>query len=281
MPTLDTVPWSPLQPRIPVVGVTADRRGDDQAVLFQRAGFEVCHGPMMQTVVLDDGPLRAATDRLVEHPCAYLVANTGIGIRTWLQSAHGWGIEPELKASLAQSRIAARGPKVAGAIRSAGLEVWWRAPTEQLADVRRQLLEVGIKGRRVAVQRHGEDDLELSHDLVAGGAEVIDLPVYRWRVPSEAHRAVALIEAVVAGDIDAVTFTSGPAVRNMMLIAEGIGRREDLLVAMNGPVLTACVGPVCAGVAADEGLLDVVVPEHWRLGSLVRLVTEELGGTPT
>lgn len=233
---------------------------------------------MMQTVVLDDGPLREATDRLIEHPCAYLVANTGIGIRTWLQSAHGWGIEAELKASLAHSRIAARGPKVAGAIRSAGLDVWWRAPTEQLADVRRQLLEVGVDGRRVAIQRHGEDDLELSHDLAAGGADVVDLPVYRWRVPTEAHRAVGLIEAVVAGDIDAVTFTSGPAVRNMMLIAEGIGCREGLLSAMNGPVLTACVGPVCAGVAADEGLLDVVVPEHWRLGSLVRLVTEALGG---
>ena len=280
MSTLAAVSEQAAEPRIPVVGVTADRRGEDQVLLFRRAGFEVVHGPMMQTVVLDDGPLRTATDRLIEEPCAYLVANTGIGIRTWLQSAQGWGIGPALKASLMQSRIAARGPKVAGAVRSAGLDVWWKAPTEQLADVRRRLLDVGVEGRRVAVQRHGEDDLDLSHDLVAAGAEVIDLPVYRWTVPTEAQRAVALIEAVVAGDISAVTFTSGPAVRNMMLIAEGIGLREDLLAAMNGPVLTACVGPVCAGVAADEGLLDVVVPEHWRLGSLVRLVTEGLGGEP-
>ena len=280
MPTLVAVSEQAVQHRIPVIGVTADRRGDDQVVLFQRAGFEVVHGPMMQTVVLDDGPLRAATDQLIENPCTYLVANTGIGIRTWLQSAQSWGIEPALKASLAQSRIAARGPKVAGAIRSAGLDVWWRAPTEQLADVRRQLLEVGVEDQRVAVQRHGEDDLELSHDLLVAGAEVIDLPVYRWRVPTEAQRAVALIEAVGSGEISAVTFTSGPAVRNMMLIAEGIGRREELLAAMNGRMLTACVGPVCAGVASEEGLLDVVVPEHWRLGSLVRLVTERLGGTP-
>jgi uroporphyrinogen-III synthase len=61
-----------------------------------------------------------------------------------------------------------------------------------------------------------------------------------------------------------------------MQIAAGMGRQAELLAALNGPILVACVGPVCAGAAIDEGVARPVVPEHWRLGSLVRLVADSL-----
>ena len=249
--------------------------------MLRRCGFDVLHGPMMATVLLtDDGPLRAATDALIAGPPDFVVANTGIGMRTWLRAAAGWGLEGPLLGALGTAKIAARGPKVAGALRSAGLDVWWRAPTEQLADVREHLIRTGIAGRRVAVQRHGQDDPALEAGLRAAGADVVDVPVYRWEAPGEAERGVRLIEAVAHGTVDAVTFTSGPAVRNMMTLARSVDLADEVLAALNGPVLAACVGPVCAGVAAEEGLTDVAVPEHWRLGSLVRLVADELARRP-
>ncbi|GAC1313562.1 MAG: hypothetical protein NVSMB12_05440 [Acidimicrobiales bacterium] len=267
--------------RVRTVGVTADRRGEEQAVMLRRFGFEVLHGPMMATVLLtDDGPLRLATEALIAAPPDFVVANTGIGIRTWISAAAGWGLDGALLEVLAHARIAARGPKVAGALRSAGLDVWWRAPTEQLAEVCAHLVSTGIDGSRVAVQRHGQDDPSLGAGLRAAGAEVVDVPVYRWEAPGEAERAVRLIDAVADGAVDAVTFTSGPAVRNMMALARSVDRADDVLAALNGPVLAACVGPVCSGVAHEEGLTDVAVPEHWRLGSLVRLVADELARLP-
>lgn len=267
--------------QVRTVGVTADRRGDEQALMLRRFGLEVLHGPMIATVLLtDDGPLREATVELIERPPNFVVANTGIGIRTWLAAAKGWGLGDPLLAALGQARIAARGPKVAGAIRSAGLDVWWRAPSEQLADVRDHLIRTGVDGCRVAVQRHGQDDPSLSAGLADAGADVVDIPVYRWETPAEVDRAVTLIEAIAGRLVDAVTFTSGPAVRNMMALARKVGLADEVLAALNGPVLAACVGPVCAGVAREEGLLDVAVPEHWRLGSLVRLVADELGRRP-
>lgn len=248
--------------------------------MLRRYGLEVLHGPMMATVlVATDGPLRAVTDDVIARPPDILIANTGIGIRTWIAAAREWGLEPDLLAVLGQARIAARGPKVTGALRSAGLEPWWRAPTEQLADIRDHLVAIGVGGRRIAVQRHGED-APLSDALSAAGAEVVEIPVYRWEIPAESGPALALIEAVAQRSVDALTFTSGPAARNMMEMARRIGLADEVLAAVNGPeeptVLAACVGPVCAGVARDEGLANVVVPEHWRLGSLVRLVAEEL-----
>lgn len=263
------------------VGVTADRRGEDQALMFRRLGFRVVHAPVMSTVPAgEDGRLRPLTERLIAQPPDFLVANTGLGVRSWLGQARQWGCEQRLLAALAAgTRIAARGPKAAGAVRSAGLEVWWRAPDEQLATVAARLVEEGVAGARVALQLHGDDRQTLTRTLSEAGAEVVELPVYRWRLPSDQGAVLDLIGACVQGDVQAVTFTAGPQVRNLMALARAGGLAADLArAAAGGGLLVACVGPVCAGVAAEEGLGTAAVPEHWRLGSLVRLVAERLSG---
>lgn len=259
------------------VGVTADRRADEQSLMLSRMGFDVVRGPAIRTLpVADDVRLRTVTESIIARPPDYVVANTGVGVRSWLGMAASWGLEAELREALSTARIAARGPKAAGAIQIAGLEVWWRARNEQLASVAERLLEKSVEGKRIAVQLHGDGQQGIAGVLRAAGAEVTEVPVYRWTLPEDARPAQALIEQCCARRIDAVTFTAGPAVKNLLHLAGAIGRREELLAALNGPVLTACVGPVCAGIAREEGVVDTVVPEHWRLGSLVRLVADQL-----
>lgn len=260
------------------VGVTADRRGDEQALMLTRLGFRVVRGPALGTVmVTGDGPLRSVTEELISHPPDYLVANTGIGIRSWVTAAGSWGLGDALVGSLGTGLVVARGPKAAGAVRSLGLPVAWRASSEQLGEVAEHLLAQPLAGRRVAMQLHGEDSEAFAAALREAGADVVEVPVYRWVVPADCRPALALVEATCEGEIDAVTFTSGPAVRNLVALAGGVDLGEALLAAFNGGVIAACVGPVCAGVARQEGIEHPVVPEHWRLGSLVRLVADELG----
>ncbi len=74
------------------VGVTADRRADEQAELLRRRGAEVFHGPAIRTLSLSDGPeLARATQALIERPPDTLVALTGIGIRSWFEAADSRG----------------------------------------------------------------------------------------------------------------------------------------------------------------------------------------------
>lgn len=259
------------------VGVTADRRAEEQGLMLTRVGLDVVQGAAIRTLPLvDDGRLRTVTESIIDAPPDYVVANTGVGMRSWLGMASLWGLEPELRQALGSARIAARGPKAAGAVQIAGLDVWWRARNEQLSSVAARLLEEPLAGTRIAVQLHGDDRQGIAEVLRAAGAEVIEIPVYRWTLPEDTRPAQQLIEQCCAGRIDAVTFTSGPAAKNLLHLAAAIGRRDELLAALNGPLLVACVGPVCAGITRDEGIVDVVVPEHWRLGSLVRLVSEQL-----
>jgi uroporphyrinogen-III synthase len=264
------------------IGITADRRGDDQAVMFRRLGAEVVQGPTIQTLsVPDRDELTKLTEEIISAPPDFLIANTGLGIRTWMAHAAEVSMDEKLKGALAKGRIAARGPKAAAAVTMAGLTVWWRSPGEQLAEVAGHLLTEGVRGRRVAFQLHGDDARDVSSRLQKGGAEVIEIPVYRWTTPEggQLDRALNLIDLCCRRQVDAVTFTAGPQVRNMMELADASNQVEELRSALNSGVLVGCIGPVCAGVAREEGIVDPIVPANWRLGSLVRAVAGALTGT--
>jgi uroporphyrinogen-III synthase len=261
------------------VGTTADRRGEEQAVLLRRLGVDVVAGPAMQTVAVPDGgeTLRAQVEELVAAPPDYLVANTGVGVRNLFAMAAEWELDAALRQALVDVKVVARGPKAAGALRLAGVDVWWRAPGEQLAQVLDHLLAHGVGGERIVFQLHGDDRQGFVAALRQAGADVDALEVYRWSLPADLSAARALVDACCAGRIDAVTFTAAPAVRNLLDVADSDGRAGALIEVLNREMVVGCVGPVCAAAALEEGLVAPVVPEHWRLGSLVKTVGAALG----
>ena len=138
------------------VGITAARRADELATMLRRRGAAVVQGAALRIVpVADDTELAAATRALIADPPDVTVATTGIGFRSWVSAADGWGIGEELLAALGRSRLIARGPKARGAIRASGLVDAWSPPSESSAEVLEHLLERGVDGLRIAVQLHG------------------------------------------------------------------------------------------------------------------------------
>jgi uroporphyrinogen-III synthase len=258
-----------------VVGVTADRRWQEQAELLERRGASVLHGPSITTLYLDcDEELRRMTRAVVAEPPEYVVATTGIGMRAWMETAAVWGLGDDLVGSLQSSRIVARGPKAAAAVQAAGLTVWARSSTERMDDVLTILLAEPLSGRRVVIQQYGMETPELTTILTATGATVVEVPVYRWRVPEDKGPAQRLVQAVCEGAVDAITFTSAPAVHNLFAIAADQQADEDLRRAFNDGVVAACVGPVCAEGARQEGVVAPLAPDVGRLGLLVRALSD-------
>ncbi|MER5934533.1 uroporphyrinogen-III synthase [Streptomyces sp. NPDC002054] len=258
------------------VGVTAARRADDLIALLRRRGAAVLHAPALRIVPLaDDSELLAATKELIGCAPDMVVATTAIGFRGWIEAADGWGIGEELLARLRGTELLARGPKVKGAIRAAGLVEEWSPESESLAEVLDRMLAVGVAGRRIALQLHGEPLPGFVEALRAGGAEVVVVPVYRWMPPEDLGPLDRLLDAVVAGTVDAVSFTSAPAAASLLSRAEQRGLEERVLTALRGGVLAACVGPVTALPLQAHGV-DTAAPERFRLGPLVQLLCQEL-----
>ncbi|MFD9411045.1 uroporphyrinogen-III synthase [Streptomyces sp. NPDC059989] len=260
------------------VGVTAARRADELIALLRRRGAAVLHAPALRIVPLaDDSELLAATKELIACAPDAVVATTAIGFRGWIEAADGWGIGEELLERLRSTELLARGPKVKGAIRAAGLVEDWSPESESLAEVLERLLSAGVAGRRIALQLHGEPLPGFVEALRAGGAEVVVVPVYRWMAPEDLGPLDRLLDAVVGGGVDAVSFTSAPAAASLLSRAEERGVHGAVLEALRGRVLSACVGPVTALPLQGHGV-DTVQPERFRLGPLVQLLCQELPG---
>ncbi|MGW6457465.1 uroporphyrinogen-III synthase [Streptomyces sp. NPDC055078] len=258
------------------VGVTAARRADEFGALLRRRGAEVLHAPALRTVPLaDDTELLAATRELTGRAPDVVVATTAIGFRGWLEAAEGWGYGRDLLTALGSAEVLARGPKVKGAIRAAGLTERWSPASESLAEVRERLVAEGVAGRRIAVQLHGEPIPGFIETLRDGGAEVVTVPVYRWLPPLDIAPLDRLLDATLVRGLDAVTFTSAPAAASLLSRAEQRGLLPELLAVLGHQVLAACVGPVTALPLQDRGV-DTVYPERFRLGPLVQLIGREL-----
>ncbi|MFE4310871.1 uroporphyrinogen-III synthase [Streptomyces sp. NPDC056891] len=258
------------------VGVTAARRADELIALLRRRGAAVVHGPALRIVPLaDDTELLAATKELIGHAPDVVVATTAIGFRGWVEAAEGWGCGEELLAMLRDVELLARGPKVKGAVRAAGLTESWSPGSESMAEVLDRLLGEGVAGRRIALQLHGEPLPGFVEALTAGGAEVVGVPVYRWMPPEDIGPLDRLLDGVLSGGLDAVTFTSAPAAVSLLSRAEERGVRAELVAALRHGVLAVCVGPVTALPLQAEGI-DTYAPERFRLGPLVQLLCKEL-----
>ncbi|MDN3262471.1 uroporphyrinogen-III synthase [Streptomyces sp. CSDS2] len=258
------------------VGVTAARRAEELGALLQRRGATVLHAPALRIVPLaDDSELLAATKEIIDRVPDVVVATTAIGFRGWVEAADGWGLGEQLVGRLRGARLLARGPKVKGAIRAAGLTEEWSPSSESLAEVLDRLLEEGVDGSRVAVQLHGEPLPGFVESLRAAGAEVLPVPVYRWMPPEDTGPLDRLLDTAVGRGLDALTFTSAPAAASLLSRAEERGLLGELLSALAHDVLPACVGPVTALPLQAHGV-DTVQPERFRLGPLVQLLCQEL-----
>ncbi len=244
--------------------------------MLRRRGARVLLGPTIRTLPLgpDEG-IRPATESLIATPPDVLVANTGIGVRSWFAAAESWGIGDALADALAGAQIFARGPKAAGAVLTAGLPVAWRAPSETLAELVDELLRGSVAGRRIALQLDGNTEQREAARLRSSGAVVVELPVYQWTLPEDERPGLRLVQATCARQLDAVTFTSAAAVDNLFVLAHEHDLEPPLRDAFGGPVIAMCVGPVCGQAAARYGVHGVE-PKRARLGSMVHTLTEQL-----
>jgi uroporphyrinogen-III synthase len=259
------------------IALTAARRREEFGAALERRGAKVIYAPAIRIVPLaDDTELRAATERCLAAPVDIVVATTGIGFRGWVDAAEAWDLADRLVSAMASATLLARGPKARGAIRAAGLREAWSPESESSSEVLTYLTERGgLAGRRVAVQLHGEPLPDMVETLRAAGAEVIEVPVYRW-VPAEDMNPVRrVVEAVAMRGVDAVAFTSAPAAASFLQTTDELGLRHAVGEAMRCTVVAACVGPVTAAPLGHAGI-PCVLPPRSRLGALVREIVEQV-----
>jgi uroporphyrinogen-III synthase len=109
---------------------------------------------------------------------------------------------------------------------------------------------------------------ELDRALDARGAQVVEIPTYRWSLPQDTGPLTELIGALERREMDATVFTNAEQVRNLFLVAQKIQKSQALRDGLNA-TLVASIGPV-ASAALREAKVDVgIEASPPKLGALL------------
>ncbi len=258
-------------------GVTAARKVEEQVALLERRGAAVEWAAALSVEPnrINEENLRAATQEVLANPVDMFIATTGIGIKSWFAAADSWGLLESLIEKLGTAEILARGPKSVGALRRSGLRELWSPESECFEDVLAHLRGRDLSGRRIVVQEHGQSLSMVAHALRRQGAEVQVVTVYRVEGADDPAPMFRMVDLIAERKLDAVTFTSAPAVAALMDTAGAVGRREEVVAAFQADVIATCVGPVTAAAFEMWGV-PTIQPERSRLVAMVKLLETEL-----
>lgn len=250
------------------IALTGPRRAEELGKLVENMGGIPLYRPAQGTVLLDDQALRSGIVDWVEHPPDWSIFTTGMGLDALFDMAQEMGVADQLLERLQEENIAARGYKTVNALKKRGLTPIVRDDDGSTEGLIRGLAQHELRGASVLLQLHGDPAPRLVAWLEEQGASCRQLLPYKHIAPPEAELE-KLLSDILAGEIDAVTFTSGPQVRFLMEHAARQGQLDALLEALKGPVLAVAVGKVTAAGLYEAGVPRVLAPKEERMGSMM------------
>ncbi len=248
------------------IAVTRAReQADELAQALEALGAQVIAAPMIRIEPLSDlAPLGAALTQLSRY--AWLVFTSQNAVEVVCERLAEWGLAPH---DLARAAVAAIGPATAAALARHGVAPDL-VPEEFVAEaVVGALAARGeLRGRRVLLPRARAARDALPDGLRRLGAVVDVIPVYDT-VPETGDDG-GLVAEILAGRIDAVTFTSSSTVRHFVDI---VGPEA----ATSGRFAAAVIGPVTAATARELGLAVAVEAEEYTIPGLVEALVRYFG----
>ncbi len=261
------------------------RRAQEMAKLIEKHGGRPLVAPSMREVPLESNTraLEFAA-LLMDGRVDMAVFLTGVGTRALTRVIETAYPRQQFVDALKRVAVVARGPKPAAALREMEVPVsllvpepnTWRELLRTLDEKTEAGDQLGLRGRRVAVQEYGVSNPELLAGLEQRGASVMSVPVYEWTLPEDTARLRAAVTALAQGEIDVAMFTSSAQVQHLLKVASDMGRREQVLRAF-GKVLVASIGPVTSEELARHGIGADLEPSHPKMGFLVKETAERSG----
>ncbi len=251
------------------VAITGQRRAREMAEMVRRLGGEPY---VASTVNLRFEDAEDEAERLANailSGVGWAVFYTGIGVRAIFSAAEKIGELDSFQARLGSAQVLSRGWKALRALRENGRPPDHEAVPATTEGVIDTLLRADLSGKRVLIQVPGIMPRDLQEALSSSRADLIQGTPYRFLPPEDPEKVNRLIRDLIENEIDAIAFTSPPAVNNLFLAADEKSQAEDLAQALNEHVFTASVGPVTSEAIRDHGVDPALESKSQRMGGLL------------
>lgn len=252
------------------------RMSSEMADLIRRYGGKPNCVPAVREAPLDRGEQVAAfIEQLSQASLRIVIFLTGVGVTSLFREAERMGRLPELLAALRGVTVICRGPKPVAVLKRNGIPIAITAPephtTRELLDA---MIDLDVAGLRVGVVHYGERNVLLAQALYDRGAELEELCLYEWLLPEDVSPLQTLVQSIINKQVDAIVFTSQIQARHLFLIAEKLTLANELVQALKTSTVVASIGPTCTAVLQTFGVTPHVIPEHPKMGHLVKALAE-------
>ena len=259
------------------IAILESRLGAQLADLVRQRGGVPFHAPALAELPdLDAGKIRALLQSLEQQPAKLFVFQTGVGTRALFAASDALGLTPAFLKMLENAVVAARGPKPTGALRSRGVRIDRSAADPfTTREILESIQDLDLKGRRVIIQRFGTVNAELDRALEARGAQVTEIPTYRWSLPQDTKPLEDLVGALARGELHAAVFTNAEQARNLFAVAEKLNKSAALKEALNR-ILVASIGPVASAALRERQVTVGLESKPPKLGALMSALDSAL-----
>jgi len=253
------------------VALLEARMSGELAAMVERFGGTPYSVPAVRETPLQQPEETGAfLDALCGDRFAVVVLMTGVGVTALLREAEGLGRLEAALAALRKTLTVCRGPKPVSVLRRNDVPVGiTAAEPHTTTEVLQALESVDVAGKAVAFVHYGERNETAADGLRARGAVVDEICLYEWRLPDDVAPLERLVEEIIAGRVDAMAITSQIQCRHLFQIAGAMGKSAALTDALNGKVVVAAVGPVCASALRSFGVIPHVQPPHPKMGPMI------------
>jgi len=248
------------------------RMSSEMADLVRRHSGNPYNVPAVREVPIESqSKVTTFIDHLAQGKIAIAVFFTGVGVNSLFKQAEQLGRLSELQDALRQLTIVSRGPKPGAVLKRAGIPIALSATepytTEELLQA---TLTLDLNSKVVGVVHYGERNGQFTGVLQERGASIEELCLYEWLLPEDLTPLQTLVHEIIDRHVDAVVFTSQIQIRHLFLVAADIHLTQELTTALQSRTVVASVGPTCTGVLHQYGVTPHVIPEHPKMGHLVK-----------
>lgn len=246
--------------------------------LIERHGGKPLVTPALREIPLDDNSAAMKFgDRLMTEQIDMLILLTGIGTTALfdlLKTRYPW---QSIVAALKQTALVARGPKPVSALKTFGLQPTLTVPEPNTWVDLISTLDAyrPVKGLRVAVQEYGVSNPELLEALKQRGAEILQVPIYRWALPDDLSPLRHALDEIIAGKVTVLLITNAAQVDHVMQVLEKDGKVESFRTALKKLVI-ASIGPTASERLRQHDWPIDLEPSHPKMGVLVKETSEQV-----
>ncbi len=259
------------------IALLETRMSSELSDLIRRAGGNnpTCV-PAVQEAPLNSVPqVSSFIDRLTNGSIPIVIFFTGAGAKLLLDEAERLNRQAELLTALRSVTVVCRGPKPSSVLKRYDIPV---AVSAREPYTTTELLEamapLDLTGSTIGIIHYGEYNALASQKLQARGADLVELCLYEWTLPEDTNTLKNLVKDIIAGCIDAVVFTSQIQARHLFLMATELHLSLQLAEALNRRTVVASIGPTCTAALQSYGVTPHVIPEHPKMGHLVKALAQ-------